>query len=97
MPVKENESLTNILQKLGHTINKPITAADIEVCHRVPVPHSDTNKNIVVQLVRRAKRNAVLEKVHKHGLTCQDLGLASTMPKYVNEHLCSSGVGKTVW
>lgn len=50
--VKENESACSILQKQEDTINESITAANIKVCHRVPVPRSDTNKNIAVLFAR---------------------------------------------
>lgn len=88
IPTHENESLVAILKKVGEEIGEPITAADVEIAHRVPVPNNPSTKNIVVQFVRRTKRNEVLEKARKHRLHCRDLGFDNMTPVYINEHLC---------
>lgn len=88
IPPQTNENLHNILKDIGEKLGEPINANDIEVCHRVPVANSPSNKNIVVQFVHRAKRNAVLEKARRFRLKGTDIGLTTDSPFYVNEHLC---------
>lgn len=88
VPMQSDENLTALLKKLGDVTGEAITADDIELCHRVPVAKSPTEKNIVVQFTRRAKRNNVLEKARRMRLTTTDLGLRPQVPIYVNEHLC---------
>lgn len=74
IPSEENKNLGSILQKTGEQIEEPILKADVAICHRVPVPHSTVNNNVIVQFTRRMKRNEVLNKARKHRLTCRDLG-----------------------
>lgn len=95
--VKErpDESLSDILSKIGKEIDEPISVTDVDACHRVST--KDKNKrNIVVQFVRRDKRDKVLEKARKKRLTNEKLGLptesssgsSTDQPIYINEHLC---------
>ncbi|KAH7959018.1 hypothetical protein HPB49_007327 [Dermacentor silvarum] len=88
IPVEAGGKLTEIMSKIGNTIGEDITAADIEVCHRVAVPGNPSAKNIIVQFVHRQKRNAVLNKARKNRFSCEVLGFAAKAPVYVNEHLC---------
>lgn len=83
----EEESLTEVLGKIGTAINEPIGEADIEVCHRVPT-RSPEKTNIIVQFKSRAKRDTVLKKAKKTRLTSEDMGQSDKRPIYVNEHLC---------
>lgn len=87
IPKQANETLESIQRKLGEEIGEPRTKADIEMCHRVPVPNS-ASKIIIVQFTRRLKRNDVLEKARKHRLTTRDLGFSAMILVYLNEHLC---------
>lgn len=70
--------LSNVMEKkiippaLGS--RPPITAADVEVCHRVPVAREPSGKNINVQCTHRAKRNIILEKARRPRLIATDLG-----------------------
>ncbi|KAL1467755.1 hypothetical protein MTO96_041948 [Rhipicephalus appendiculatus] len=58
---EDNESVINIVSKIGSAISEPITAADIEGCHRVP--RRDNGKsNIIVQFKSRANRDSILKK-----------------------------------
>lgn len=84
---KENEDLATILSEIGNAIHEPISSSDVECCHRVPTRNPDKT-NIVVQFKSRAKRDAALKKAKKTRITNRDLGLESTGPVYVNEHLC---------
>lgn len=88
VPALPNENLTELLKKLGEVTGETISANDVEICHRVPVAKNPTEKNIVVQFVRRSKRNLVLEKARRLKLTTSDLGLHTRVPLFVNEHLC---------
>ncbi|XP_070386667.1 uncharacterized protein [Dermacentor albipictus] len=83
----ENECLSDLLSKLGSTINEPIAASDLETCHRVPTRSGDRT-NIIVQFKSRAKRDSVFHKARKMRLTNTDLGLEGSSSVYVNEHLC---------
>lgn len=84
---KDDESVSEILSKVGSAINEPIADSDIEACHRVPTRNADRS-HIIVQFKSRTKRDAVLKKAKKTRLTNNDLGLENTAPVYVNEHLC---------
>lgn len=83
----ENESVVDIMSKLGETIGEPVVESDIEICHRVPTRNAN-KKNIIVQFKSRAKRDTVLKKAKKMRLKNNDIALDSAEPIYVNEHLC---------
>lgn len=92
-----NESLPDILKKIGDAVGEPISCTDIDVCHRVPTKDKK-HTNLIVQFQRRDKRDQVLEKARKKRITNATLGLASLSqeaqdgqedsPIYINEHLC---------
>lgn len=84
---KENENVVEIVSKIGMAISEPISETDIAACHRVPTRNSDKS-NILVQFKSRDKRESALKKAKKMRLTNEDLGFQSTLPIYVNEHLC---------
>lgn len=86
---KENEDLSTILSEIGKAIHEPISSSDVECCHRVQTRNPEKT-NIIVQFKSRAKRDAALKKAKKTRITNRDLGLESTCPVYVNEHLCPS-------
>lgn len=88
MPITENENVQDIVKKIGSAINEVISDADIDICHRVPVPKKPTEKHIVVQFCRRDKRDTVLSKARQQRLSTKDLGHESADPIFVNEHLC---------
>ncbi|XP_040070254.1 uncharacterized protein LOC120843081 [Ixodes scapularis] len=88
VPTAPNQNLSMLLEQIGAQIGVPITKEDIEICHRVPIAHSTTDTNIVVQFVHRAKRNNVLEEARSHRFTGTRIGLTSNEPIYINEHLC---------
>ncbi|XP_040066945.1 uncharacterized protein LOC120840457 [Ixodes scapularis] len=87
VPTAPNENLSMLLEQIGAQIGVPITKEDIEICHRVPIAHSTTDKNIVVQFVHTAKQNDVLEEARRYRLTGTRIGLTSNEPIYINEHL----------
>lgn len=89
-----NECLGDVLAQIGTAISEPICANDIDVIHRVATKDK-TKKNIIVQFVKREKRDKVLEKAKKTKLTSGSLGLSleasrseANHPIFVNEHLC---------
>lgn len=84
---EEGEKVADLLAKIGDAIHEPITEQDIETCHRVPTRIPDKT-NIVVQFRSRAKRDVTLRKARKARLSNKDIGLHTTEPIYINEHLC---------
>lgn len=85
--VIENEDLHATLCTLGELIGEPIDKQDVEICHRVRT--RELNKqNIIVQFVRREKRENVLAKARTKRLTNKDFGLSTDTAVFVNEHLC---------
>ncbi|KAL1419652.1 hypothetical protein MTO96_005066 [Rhipicephalus appendiculatus] len=84
---EDNESVINIVSKIGSAISEPITTADIEACHRVP-SRDNGKSNIIVQFKSRAKRDSILKKAKRARLTNKDVGLTNGNAIYVNEHLC---------
>lgn len=83
-----NENLHEILCQMGTTLNEPITASDIDVCHRVKTKNDASCSNIVVQFKSRSKRDAFLLKARKTRLSTSDIGRSTDKPVFVNEHLC---------
>lgn len=51
---KENENVGALVAKIGDVIGEPITATDIEICHRVPTREAGKS-NVVVQFRSRQK------------------------------------------
>lgn len=82
-----DENLAQLLMKVGQAIGEPISACDVDVCHRVPSKDKD-KPNIIVQFQRREKRDRVLNVARKRKITNATIGLQSDAPIYVNEHLC---------
>lgn len=79
----ETTVIKEIVNKLGETLDEQ----DIDVCHKVKIPHS-AEKNVIVRFTRRSKRNVVLAKARKARLTTESLGFDGTSKKiYINEHL----------
>ncbi|XP_040066469.1 uncharacterized protein LOC120840114, partial [Ixodes scapularis] len=85
----DHEVLPDLINRLGESIGEPIARSDIAICHRVPTQDA-TKSNIILQLVSRSKRDAVLDKAKKKRIKNSDLGLDTDAPVFVNEHLCPS-------
>lgn len=88
VPICQEESLPELMAKIGDKIGEPISASDIEICHRVPVPKNASQQNIVVQFARRTKRDVFFDKARKSKIIGTDLGFDGANPVFVNEHLC---------
>lgn len=88
IPVTANENLEKLLETIGQKVGERIEPADVGVAHRVPVANNTVEKNLIVQFVRRTKRNAVLEKSRHARLNSRELRFSSPVPVYRNEHLC---------
>ncbi|KAH9367153.1 hypothetical protein HPB48_006518 [Haemaphysalis longicornis] len=91
---KENESKIEELHrrlvqlsKLGAAIGEPISADDIEVCHRMPT-REEGKSNVVVQFKSRSKRDVVLEKARKSRIKNSNVGISNEGAIFVNYHLC---------
>lgn len=87
IPTTKDESLPALLEKIGNAINEPITENDIEACHRVPIKNSNQS-NIIVQFLRKAKCDCVIEKARKMRISTKDLGFSDESSVFLNEHLC---------
>lgn len=83
-----NENLQAMLCQMGSVLNEPITASDIDVCHRVKTKNDASCSNIIVQFKSRSKRDAFLLKARKTKLSTNDIGHSTNKPVFVNEHLC---------
>ncbi|KAH9372022.1 hypothetical protein HPB48_016261 [Haemaphysalis longicornis] len=83
----ENEDVTDLVSKLGAAIGEPISADDIEVCHRVPT-RQEGKSNVVVQFKSRSKRDVVLEKARKNRIKNSSVGISNEGAEFVNDHLC---------
>ncbi|KAH9375826.1 hypothetical protein HPB48_009898 [Haemaphysalis longicornis] len=86
IPFDEYENLPDLLKKLDDVIPKSITAAEVDVCHRVP-RRDEGCPNFVVQFRSRTKRNGVQERARKRRVNFSQLGASDVSPIYVNEHL----------
>lgn len=87
IPQNENESLDNIVQKIGEKIGLNVEPKDIDVVHRVPT--KDKKKtNVIVKFATRAARDKFLQSARKKRLSADDIGFSETTPVYLNEHLC---------
>lgn len=84
VPYQADENLHKVVEKIGETIGKPISANDIEICHPVPVANITVNKN-----THRDEWNRVLERPRRTRLNCTDVGFVSQAAFYINEHFCS--------
>lgn len=73
---------------IGQNVDEPIEPAGVEIAHRIPVANNTVDTNLIVQLIRRRKRNAVPEKSRQAKLNSTDLGVLSAGPVYSNEHPC---------
>ncbi|KAH7940828.1 hypothetical protein HPB49_006502 [Dermacentor silvarum] len=60
----ENEKITDVEGKIGDVIGEPISASDIELCHRVPT-REQGKTNVNVQFKSRQKWDLVVEKARK--------------------------------
>lgn len=85
----QGENVKDLMTKIGSAIQEQILESDIEACHRVPTRHPGKS-NIVVRFKSRAKRDETLRKAKKKRITNSNLGLESTAPIYINEHLTPS-------
>lgn len=87
IPQNENESLGDIVQKIGEKIGLNFEPTDIDVVHRVPT--KDRKKtNVIVKFATRAARDNFLQCARKKRLSADDIGFSETNPVYLNEHLC---------
>ncbi|KAL1468817.1 hypothetical protein MTO96_025173 [Rhipicephalus appendiculatus] len=82
---KENESVSDLLCKLGTVIGEPLGKDDIEACHRVP-SRAENKSNIVVQCLKKQLMAAARHR------GCEIIGL---WIRYLVGHLYFSvGAGK---
>lgn len=83
----ENENITSLVGKIGDVIGEPISASDIEVCHRVPT-REQGKTNVIVQFKSKQKRDLVVEKARKNRIRNRSVGITSEAQIFVYEHLC---------
>lgn len=87
IPQEPNESLVEIIQRIGDKVEARLEPSDIDVVHRVPT-REPAKTNIIVRFGSRSARDKLLQAARKKRLTTSDIGFAETCPIYVNEHLC---------
>ncbi|KAH9378175.1 hypothetical protein HPB48_018339 [Haemaphysalis longicornis] len=75
------------MAKIGDKIGEPISTSDLEMCHRVPVPKTANQHNIVVLFARRTERDAILDEARKAKLLGIDLGPTGAYPVFINGQL----------
>lgn len=76
-----------VVKEIGNKLGEEIVDTDIDICHKVDIPHSK-DRNVIVRFTRRSKRNAVLAKARKMRLTTDALGFeGASKPVFLNEHL----------
>lgn len=83
----QNEDVTGLVSRIGEVIGEPISADDIEVCHRVPT-REEGKSNVVVQFKSKSKRDVVLEKARKNRIKNSNVGISNEGAIFVNDHLC---------
>lgn len=83
-----NENLQAMLCQMNSVLNEPITASDIDVCHRAKTKNHPSCSSIIVQFKSHSKRDAFLLKARKTRLSTNDIGHSINKPVLVNEHLC---------
>nr|XP_050023952.1 uncharacterized protein LOC126518146 [Dermacentor andersoni] len=84
---KKNENIIDLVGQIGGVVGEPISADDIEVCHRVPT-REQCKTNVIVQFKSKQKRDHVVEKARKSRIRNRDVGISSEAQIFVNEHFC---------
>nr|XP_050024997.1 uncharacterized protein LOC126519679 [Dermacentor andersoni] len=84
---KKNENIIDLVGQIGGVVGEPISADDIEVCHRVPT-REQGKTNVIVQFKSKQKRDHVVEKARKSRIRNRDVGISSEAQIFVNEHFC---------
>jgi hypothetical protein len=69
----DNENVTSIAAKVIQLINVQLCADDIEVAHRVPSRNKDNPSPIIVQFLRRKKRDEIISNRRNTVLTNSEL------------------------
>lgn len=90
VPMKQDEDVMEITNKIANTIEMPLDNGDIEACHRVRTTGNTDAPNIVIQFARRSVRDSFLEKARKQRITSDDIELEPKNPIFINEHLSPS-------
>jgi len=91
IPEAENESMSDIINKVSAKIQVPINfASDIQAAHRVPTKKRSGVKPIIVQFSNRQKRDLVLSKSKNKSVSLKSVDFVGGVPEtniYINEHL----------
>lgn len=87
VPVTQAEDCLAILQQIGEKVECPISAADVDVVHRVPAKNNE--QHIIARFCSRTKKAEFAGKAKKARLTAGTIGFQShsQQPVYVNDHL----------
>lgn len=97
--MEPNANLGLTLWKIGDVLGELTQEDDVEVIDCIPRRNDQFNTRVTVQFLRRSKHDALLEKTRKKRLSGTTLGLPSSCPGFINEHLCpvlKQLLGKTV-
>ncbi|XP_075559999.1 uncharacterized protein LOC142591573 [Dermacentor variabilis] len=85
--VEKNENIIDLVGQISGVVGEPISADDIEVCHRV-LSREQGKTNVIVQFKTKQKRDHVVEKARKSRIRNRDVGISSEAQIFVNEHFC---------
>lgn len=87
IPQLKDESLTEVVQKIGDKVGVRVQPSDIDVVHRVPTKERGST-NVIVRFVSRTARDNLVQAARKKRLTARQIGFEHEAPIYVNDHLC---------
>lgn len=90
VPYSRDESVADIVCKVGALAGTKITHADIDCCHRLRKHAKQSEPDIIVKFCRRTSKQALLRNKRSPNLTRRELGYpdCGTNAKiFINEHL----------
>lgn len=95
LPEEQNESVADLVKKVGEALSIDIKDDMIDTCHRLgkkKSEESDLPRSIVVKFVQRSDNEKVMNKRRekKRDFTTRHLGLPMDTPIYQNDSLSPS-------
>lgn len=90
IPEKENESVLELVKKLGTSLNFPINDEMVDTCHRVGQKTPGRTRGIIVKFTRRTVKEEILRQRRiKRNLNTKDIGFTDSNAEviYMNESL----------
>lgn len=88
VPLKKDENLYDIAQKIGNTIECPVRKEDIYYVARVQSLKSDSQKSIIMALNNRYCKEEFIAAARKYkDLLISELGYTGDSKVFINDHL----------